>query len=422
MRRLTIAGSIAGAIAALTLGTVVLVASVLAASAQSRPSYWPSRMSPSGVMCPNTGPCPFVLQEWYSDLPWTQKLGTYRGNEIDEAYMLPYGALPPQNQAYCNNQNPKLTPERCMIETGINSIMGIHRTDTLYYSGDNLIKTATKCVPGFTPGTPCSKTLPYCTDTTFPCIEVQFAVSMFWNRSDDAANKTLTLDPRPIGREPQGCPTVNPPPNCIPNAYYGGFVLTDGQTYGPQMPWFMSHYCDSLFPVGTADVQDPACYADYLSPMNDGFNGTIAAWPNDVAPWSVFPNNGPQNHCAPGTTTTPPLAVCTFALAGFDFEPVSTDLTTLQYPKYNGNLFAWFNNALAQFPINFSAADLARHFPWNGAQLSWPTDVAPQALLNPFQGQFTYKQTAPGVPATGCDVALMDPPLRIPAPSPVRPA
>ncbi len=186
-------------------------------------------------------------------------------------------------------------------------------------------------------------------------------------------------------------------------------MLTDGQTYAPQMPWYMSHYCDSLFPAQTADVQDPACYADYLSPMNDGFNGNQVAWPTDVAPWSVYPSNGAQNHCAPGTTTTPPLAVCTIAMAVFDLEPVSTVLTTLQYPKYNGNLFDWFNNALAQFPNNFSPADLQRHFPWNGTQLSWPTDLAPLALLNPFQGQFTYKKTAEGVPATGCDVGFMGP-------------
>jgi CxxC motif-containing protein (DUF1111 family) len=408
MRRLTIAGLIV----VLTLGIFVLVASVLVASAQTRPSYWPGRISPTGVVCKDPGPCPYVLQEWFSDLPWTQKLGTYRGNEIDEAYMLPYAALPPQNQAYCNNQNPKLSPERCMIETGINSIVGILRTDTLYNPADNLIKGATRCQPGFNPATGCSKTLAYCLDKSFPCTEVQLAVSMFWTRSDDAANKTLTLDPRPIGREPQGCPTVDPPPNCIPNAYYGGFVLTDGQTYAPQMPWYMSHYCDSQFPKGTADVQDPACYADYLSPMNDGFNTTTtgqAGWPNNAAPWSVFPSNGPQNHCAPGTTTTPPLAVCTIAMAGFDLEPVSTVQTALQYPKYNGNLFAWFNNALAQFPTNFSPADLQRHFPWTGTQLSWPTDLYPQAVLNPFQGQFTFTQTAPAVPPSGCDVGFMGP-------------
>jgi CxxC motif-containing protein (DUF1111 family) len=410
MRRLTIGGSIA----VLTLGVFVLVASVLVASAQSRPPYWPA----------TTG-AP-VLTEWFSDLPWTQKLGTYRGNEIDEAFMLPFGALPPQNVAYCtNSMGPQPQPPtgvagqtwaaRCMIETGVNSIVGIYRTDTVYDATKQPIMGALRCQPGFNPATGCSRTLPYCQDSSIPCTEVKLAVSMFWTRSDDAANKTLTLDERPIGFEPPACPSTNPPPNCISAAYYGGFVLTDGSTYAPQMPWYMSHYCDSLFPPGTNDVQDPACYADYLSPMNDGFNTTgtgQSSWPNNAAPWSVFPSNGPQNHCAPGSSTSPPLTTCTFVMAGFDLDPVSSvgpGQSPFQYQKYNQNLFAWFNNALAQFPTNLGTNDTLRHFPWTGTQVSWATDLYPQAVLNPFMGQFTYTQTAPGVPASGCDVGFNGP-------------
>jgi hypothetical protein len=427
MRRLTIAGLIA----ALTLGTFGLVASALVASAQTRPNC---------IMNPKTDPCwpaigAQVLQEWFSDLPWTQKLGTYRGNEIDQAFMLPYAALPPQNVTYCtNSMGPQPQPPtgvagqtweaRCMIGTGINSIVGILRTDTLYSMTDSLITGARRCQPGFTPAAGCTKTLPYCLDGTFPCTEVRLAVSMFWTRSDDSANKTLTLDPRPIGMEPPACPTRNPPPNCsiVAGGYYGGFVLTDGSSYGPQLPWYMSHYCDSQFPSGTNDVQDPACYADYLSPMNDGFNGTPLTWPNSVQPWSVFPSTPPaqpplpSNHCAPGTTTTPPLTSCTFVMGVYDFDPVPSLQAALQYSQYNGNLLAWFNNALAQFPINFSTADLQRHFPWNGpwnqmpvTQVSWTRELYPQAALNPFLGQFTYIQTAPGVPPSGCDVGFTGP-------------
>jgi hypothetical protein len=81
MRRLTIAGLIA----ALTFGTFALVASIVVASAQTRPTYWP----------PTKG-AP-VMTEPYSDIPWHQKLGTYAGNEIDEALVLPYAALPAEN-------------------------------------------------------------------------------------------------------------------------------------------------------------------------------------------------------------------------------------------------------------------------------------------------------------------------------------
>ena len=42
-----------------------------------------------------------VVKETYSDVPWHQKLGTFAGNEIDQAIVLPYGALDPGNVSYC---------------------------------------------------------------------------------------------------------------------------------------------------------------------------------------------------------------------------------------------------------------------------------------------------------------------------------
>ena len=70
-------------------------------------------------------------------------------------------------------------------------------------------------------------------------------------------------------------------------------MITDGSTYAPQMPWYMAHYCDLQFGPNDNDVQDPVCYGDYFSPMNNGFNpfGLGATdWPNSV-PWSVFPHS-----------------------------------------------------------------------------------------------------------------------------------
>jgi hypothetical protein len=115
MRRLTIAGLIA----ALTLGSFVLVAS--AQETGNRAPFWPTTTGEPVVM------------EWYSDIPWHQKLGTFAGNEIDEALVLPYEALGEQEKAFCTNN--KLTPEDCMIETGINNILGTLRTDTLQSTG-----------------------------------------------------------------------------------------------------------------------------------------------------------------------------------------------------------------------------------------------------------------------------------------------
>jgi hypothetical protein len=101
-------------------------------------------------------------------------------------------------------------------------------------------------------------------------------------------------------------------------------------------------------------------------------------------------------------------------MAGFDLSQVPPDKNDLQYAKYNGFLLNWFNTALQNFPNDFSQADLERHFPWSGTQVSWETFLYPQAVLNPFLGQFASTQTAPPDPANpppGCDVTLTGPTL-----------
>jgi hypothetical protein len=391
MRRVTIAGLIA----ALTLGTFVLVASVLVASAQATPPpltqlrapFWPAISSKS------------VVTEWYSDIPWHQKLGTFAGNEIDEALVLPYQALGTQEITFCTKY--MLSQEDCMIETGINNILGIFRTDTPYDPNDTKIKAATKCQSY---SQPCVQ-VPQCQPSQ-PCIEVKLALSMFWARSTGSA---VELQPRPFGVEPAMLPY---------SAYigpdYGAYVITDGTSYAPQMPWYMAHYCDSQFSQNAADTQDPVCYGDYFSPMNDGFNPlpmtNATAWPKSQ-PWSVFPTAAPPaplNHCKSGLTT------CTLVMAGFDLFEVPENSQKLQYYQYNNFLFQWFNGALANFPINFTIADLQRHFPWSGTQVTWgdgsPTDLYPQAQLNPFLGQFNFTGPTPGSnqPA-GCDINLTGP-------------
>jgi hypothetical protein len=253
-------------IAALTVGTVVLLAAP-PPSAQDRETgnrapFWPGTNGPP------------VVQEWYSDVPWHQKLGTFAGNEIDEALVLPYEALGDQEKTFCTNH--KLTPEDCMLELGINNVLGTFRTDTPYKQQDDKIQKAPECTK----------------DPALPCIEVMLELSSFWTRSNGSGPE---LQQRPFGTEP---------PN---NDFYGGYTITDGSTYAPQMPWYMAHYCDSFFPDTAKDVQDPVCYGDYFSPMNNGFNPFPKGrddWPGSI-PWSVFPSStsGPTNHCKSGETT-----------------------------------------------------------------------------------------------------------------------
>jgi hypothetical protein len=388
MRRLTIAGLIS----ALTLGCFVLVAAAQVTPpqpAQPRAGFWPAITNGA------------VVTEWYSDVPWTQKLGTYRGNEIDEALVLPYEALGADEQASCGNPTDSLKRADCMIETGVNNILGTYRTDTPYDTTNSKITAATYC-------------------KSQPCIEVRLQPSMFWTRAKgNCFNPKLTppcLQARPFGFLPLywNTPYGNTP-------YYKGLVFNDGSSYVPQMPWYMSHYCDATFP--TNDVQDPVCYGDYLSPMNAGFNNyaDVTFWPSS-APFSVYPFaiapppsggppvNPPSNTCPPVQTT------CQIVLGGFDLTTVPSSLNESNpsasykpYQPYNQKLFGWFNGALQNFPNEYTPDDVYRHFPWSTTpppnltpvQVTWgtnrnsPLDMYYQALVNPFSGQLTSVNNQP---------------------------
>lgn len=368
--------TITGLIAALTVGTFVPVAT--AQESGNRAPYWPA-ISGSPV-----------VKEWYSDIPWHQKLGTFAGNEIDEALVLPYEALGDPEKSFCTSHD--ISEEECMLETGINNILGVLRTDTPYDPQDPKIKDASECHK----------------DPALPCVEVRLELSSFWTR---ATNTGVELEPRPFGTEPPVSDGLDPPLD----DYYGGYTITDGSTYAPQMPWYMAHYCDSFFPDTANDVQDPVCYGDYFSPMNNGFNllpmGVLMDWPRSV-PWSIFPAtlSGPSNHCKPGETE------CTLVMAAFNISAVRSNLSDsgFQYRKYNQFLLDWFNGALKDFLTDFSPADLQRHFPWNGMQVSWETapypqvSLYPQAVLNPFLGEFANVGVAPAY-EEGCDVTLNGP-------------
>jgi hypothetical protein len=176
MRRLTIAGLIGAS----TLGAFIPVA-----AAQNRAPFWPAITGAP------------VVTEWYSDLPWTQKLGTFRGNEIDQAIVLPYEQLGTKRQNFCRD-NKITVQEDCMIETGIVSILSTLRTDTLYDQSDSnsKIKASAYCKSNSSP-------------TSVPCIEVMLALSFFGTPGDNTSQPIPSdnkLQPLPFGKEPQQGP------------------------------------------------------------------------------------------------------------------------------------------------------------------------------------------------------------------------
>lgn len=363
----------------LALGTAMLAATVaIIASAQNqdeRAPFWPA----------TTGKP--VVKEWYSDVPWHQKLGTYAGNQIDEPLIMPYAALPQDDKDYCAGKN--WSNAVCMLEVGVTNILGMERIDTPYAMPVKTPDTAP-------PGTPIINDPPEC-DGGMPCIEVMLKVGNYYATTHDGK---VLLAPRVYGNH-----------NGV-NGVYDRYTITDGTTYAPQLPWFMSHYCDAMFKEpanGGAfpDLQDPVCYADYLSPFNNGFNawgvGGSAGWPRTV-PWSVWPQSD-TNHCLQGTT------VCNIVLATFDLAPVPATFTPdTVFWKYNDFLLQWFNYALTNFKGDQGTAENQRHFPWSGNPMRWE-DFYPQSAQNPFIGTFAAAKP-PGAEPQGpdCDTTLTGPP------------
>jgi len=349
MKRQAIVSMIAGAIGA----GVVLVA----AAADDAGSPWP-RVTGAAV-----------VQEWYTDIPWRQKLGTQNGNKIDIAIVLPYDVLRPNAKKACEEaklKDPTFTEERCMIEIGVTNIVGTLRTDTLYDKADPKIAKAK-----------------YCSDGELPCIEVKLQVSNWWAQP---ATTTLTPGVNTLNKQLFGIETEPP---------VSGFVLTDATVYAPQMPWYMSHYCDSRW---NGDSLDPVCYGDYFSTMNSAFNGNFSTspWPANSG-FSVYPSGtAKNNHCKDG------LDNCSIALAAFDRAAVPSDMSTLQYQPWNGYLKDWFNRALAAFPDQVTAAERERHFAWITKSVGWEDFLYPQAVSNPFQGVFEPTKR----PDKHCDVTF----------------
>lgn len=352
-------------VAALVMGTFALVA-LAQELATLRAPFWPLLSSKSKAS----------PDEWFSDVPWHQKLGTYAGNEIDVPLVLPYEALASAEKTFCSGRN--LGEEDCMIETGVLNILGYHRIDTLYDPDDERIRNAAEC------------------KAPYQCTEVRLEVSKFRVRS---TGQGVELLPQPLGKRYDLGPNGDD---------YGGFQITDGSTYAPQMLWEMAHYCDSQWSPNV-DMQDAVCYADYFSPMNNGYNVTpgmrMDQWPRSE-PWSVFPvapaPPAGLNQCPPNDTK------CVFVMGGFAMGQVPKDPANLQYKKYNDFLLTWFNNALTSFPGDLGQAELRHHFPWNGQPVTWDSFIWPRAALNPFLGSYASANTYPPSPA-GCDTTLTGP-------------
>ena len=69
--------------------------------------------------------------------------------------------------------------------------------------------------------------------------------------------------------------------------------------------------------------------------------------------------------------------------------PGVVELQGSSVPPWNDYLIRWFNRALTSFPDQVTEAERQRHFAWITKTVGWEDFVYPQALHNPFQGEFT---------------------------------
>ena len=314
--------TITGLIAALAVGTLVLLAAAPpGAPADGRAPFWPGLKDQT----------PAVVTEWYSDVPWHQKLGTYVGNEINEPLVLPYEALSPDDKKFCTGL--KLTPEDCMLEVGIVNVLGTLRTDSLYNPQDPKILKAAECRR----------------DPTLPCIEVKLELSSCWTRS------TGVLQPRLFGKDPENT---------------GGATFTDGTTYAPQMPWDMAHYCDAFFPPGGCPG---SCLLRRLFfPVEQRVQCVRWTWTRvrQVAEFGAMVGLSILHLPGPATTASRGRLKCTLVMGGFDLRPVppadsgqTGTPAKLQYKKYNDFLLTWFNSALTKLSTAITSSTSRVIFP-----------------------------------------------------------
>lgn len=180
-----------------------------------------------------------LVDEWFSDLPWHQKLSTLHSNLIDIPFVLPHAAI---SSDFCPRDATPTAKARCMLRYGIVNVMAMHRTDTLYQ-------------PGEAPeGQDCERD---------DCVEMRFEFQRLHTQTDD-----------PRGHAPDI--VTNDTHQEIPSL---GFAITEATIFAPWRPWYMGHYCA----VDRDNVSDSVCYEDYFTTQLQAVTNLAAnqAWLRD---------------------------------------------------------------------------------------------------------------------------------------------
>ena len=249
---------------------------------------------------------------------------------------------------------------------------------------------------------------------------------MFWTRSDDAGNKALTLDPRPIGFEPPACPFGNRPLQWSKRRLLRRVRDHGRQHLRPPDALVYVALLRFTVPIGTQRRPGSCLLRRLLFPderrvqyLADEAGNGLAELGRPGRCFQLRRTPGTKQPLRAGTTTSQQRAhslwrdsisaQCRRSWTSDHSIPVSAIQREF---VSRGSIMHWQN-----FRTTLATADLQRHFPWSATtQVTWAdnssTDLYPQAVLNPFLGQFTFVTTAAGGRTAGCD----DHPDRTPQP------
>ncbi len=300
-----------------------------------------------------------LVDEWFTDLPWHQKLSTLHSNLIDIPFVMPFDALP---REVCPSAVTPTEKARCMLQYGIVNVMAMHRTDTLYK-------------PGETPeGQDCQGNA---------CVEVKLEVQRVHTLTDDP----LGYDADIIRNNAYsyGDPKA---PTRVPSL---GFAITEATIFAPWRPWYTGHYCAAY----QDNVTDSVCYEDYFTTQLQAAADTAANkfWLKDYPALFIPPGTEPgyTRYCQSGkvscsmflgkvdwlkAATEPQVVGCDKNPPAPGADPLSTCQDEIM--AKTKRLDDQFNDSIAKF------ADIGR-YPWAETPVE---DLGTAIATNPFIGYY----------------------------------
>ncbi|MGB5832939.1 MAG: di-heme oxidoredictase family protein [Thiohalocapsa sp.] len=290
-----------------------------------------------------------LLEEWYSDLPWNQKLSTKDSNLINVPFVLPCEALPQEyrskygisSQEECKDKTRRLQAARAMLDYGIVDVMGVYRTDTIYKAGEG--PTPDQC------------------QGDRPCVELKLQIQRFHTQTDnDDGYEADVIENNRIDKNIGGKHVV------VPSL---GFAVTEATIFAPWRNWYTGHYCAKK----TDSIITSVCYDDYWTTGHIAPAGNVNDWLRfrPALFWPLGTRPTFEVFCRHGETA------CDMYLGKVDWDELATQpkVVACRNPPGSGtpldlsvcedqirsdtrNLDAWFSEALTEFD------DVGR-FPWN---------------------------------------------------------